>query len=52
MVQTCKGAYLWLGQGRGAESPPLHNPGYDFNDDVMATGIRLYVASAEALLPF
>ncbi|MET0366055.1 MAG: M20 aminoacylase family protein [Sphingobium sp.] len=51
MLQACKGAYLWLGQGRGAGSPPLHNPGYDFNDDVLGTGIRLHVALAEKLLP-
>jgi hippurate hydrolase len=50
MLQACKGAYLWLGQGRGPGSPPLHNPGYDFNDDVIATGINLYVALAEKLL--
>ncbi|MFT3965996.1 MAG: M20 aminoacylase family protein [Sphingobium sp.] len=51
MLQACKGAYLWLGQGRGPGSPPLHNPGYDFNDDVLATGVRLHVALAETLLP-
>jgi hippurate hydrolase len=50
MLQACKGAYLWLGQGRGDGSVSLHNPGYDFNDDVMATGIRLHVALAESIL--
>jgi len=51
MLQACKGAYLWLGQRRDADDAPLHHPRYDFNDDVMATGIRLHVALAEALLP-
>jgi hippurate hydrolase len=51
MLQACKGAYLWLGQGRGPDSPALHNPGYDFNDDVLETGVRLHVALAEQLLP-
>ncbi|RVQ69139.1 amidohydrolase [Croceicoccus ponticola] len=46
MLQARPGAYIWLGQGRGDGSPPLHNPHYDFNDDVMATGIRLHVALA------
>jgi len=46
MLQQRPGAYIWLGQGRGDGSPPLHNPGYDFNDDVMETGIRLHVALA------
>jgi hippurate hydrolase len=51
MLQACKGAYLWLGQARDAGSVPLHNPGYDFNDDILATGVRLHVALAETLLP-
>jgi len=46
MLQQVPGAYIWLGQGRGAEPAPLHNPHYDFNDDVMATGIRLHLALA------
>jgi hippurate hydrolase len=42
---------LWLGQGRGAEAPALHNPRYDFNDDVIATGIAWFAELAEQLLP-
>ena len=44
MLQACKGAYIWLGQGRPEGSPPLHNPHYDFNDDVLGIGIGLHVA--------
>jgi len=47
MLQACKGAYIWLGQARPAGSVPLHNPHYDFNDDVLGLGIRLHVALAE-----
>ncbi len=47
MLQACEGAYIWLGQGRGDKEVPLHHPHYDFNDDVLATGIRLHVALAE-----
>ncbi|MDI5936136.1 M20 aminoacylase family protein [Halomonas kalidii] len=47
MLQACKGAYIWLGQGRGDAEVPLHHPRYDFNDDVLATGIRLHVALVE-----
>jgi hippurate hydrolase len=50
MLRACKGAYLWLGQGQGANPVPLHNTGYDFNDAAMGTGIRLHVALAETLL--
>ena len=46
MLQQCPGAYIWLGQGRGTDSPSLHNPHYDFNDDVLETGLRLHMALA------
>ncbi|TWB50606.1 M20 aminoacylase family protein [Nitrospirillum viridazoti] len=50
MLQACKGAYLWLGQGDGGASAPLHHPHYDFNDAILATGVRLHVSLAERLL--
>ncbi|HEY6870541.1 MAG TPA: M20/M25/M40 family metallo-hydrolase, partial [Novosphingobium sp.] len=46
MLQHRPGAYIWLGQGRGENAVPLHNPHYDFNDGVMETGIRLHVSLA------
>jgi hippurate hydrolase len=50
MLQARPGAYLWLGQARDEANPSLHHPGYDFNDEVMATGIRLHIALAETHL--
>jgi hippurate hydrolase len=47
MLQACKGAYIWLGQARPDGSAPLHNPHYDFNDDVLGLGVRLHVALVE-----
>ena len=47
MLQACQGAYIWLGQAKGDGGTPLHNPHYDFNDDVLALGIKLHVALAE-----
>ena len=47
MLQACQGAYIWLGQAKADGGTPLHNPHYDFNDDVLALGIRLHVALAE-----
>jgi hippurate hydrolase len=47
MLQACRGAYIWLGQAKAEGSVPLHNPHYDFNDDVLGLGIRLHVALAE-----
>lgn len=46
MLQACEGAYIWLGQGRSEDEVPLHHPRYDFNDDVLGTGIALHVALA------
>lgn len=50
MLQACRGAYLWLGQGTTANTAPLHHPSYDFNDDIIATGLMLHVALVEGLL--
>jgi amidohydrolase len=47
MLHACKGAYIWLGQAKTEGSVPLHNPHYDFNDEVLGLGIRLHVALAE-----
>jgi hippurate hydrolase len=47
MLQACKGAYIWLGQAKPDGSVPLHNPYYDFNDNVLGLGIRLHVALVE-----
>jgi hippurate hydrolase len=46
MLQQRPGAYIWIGQGKGENASPLHNPHYDFNDDIMETGVRLHVALA------
>jgi hippurate hydrolase len=46
MLQRRPGADIWLGQARGAAAPALHNPKYDFNDDVLETGVRLHIALA------
>lgn len=46
MLQQRPGAYIWLGQGSHTHAAPLHNPQYDFNDNVLETGVRLHVALA------
>lgn len=39
MLERNRGAYLFFGQ-RGADKGgvPVHNPGYDFNDDLLPIG--------------
>lgn len=46
MLQKRPGAYIFLGQGYGTESPMVHHPEYDFNDDILAQGASLLVGLA------
>ncbi len=48
MLQHRPGAYIQLGSGDG---PGLHNPKYDFNDEIIPLGCRWWVNIAEARLP-
>ncbi|MBR1221759.1 amidohydrolase [Bradyrhizobium sp. U87765 SZCCT0131] len=41
MLQQRPGAYLLVGQGTGPESPMVHHPAYDFNDDILPIGASL-----------
>lgn len=40
MLQKIPGVYVWLGAGKGAN---LHNPAYNFNDEVLTTGAQYFV---------
>jgi len=52
MLAACPGAYVMLGNGvEGAHGRALHNPGYDFNDDVVSVGVRYWVNLVRELLP-
>ena len=50
MLQAKPGCYVWLGAGNGAATPNIHNPRYDFNDDVLAIGASYWVMLAEQQL--
>ncbi len=51
MSQVVKGAYFWLGVDGSSPSKPLHNASYDFNDDAIETGIKVWVSLVESELP-
>lgn len=59
MLQALPGAYFFIGNGDGAhrfaghgEGPcTLHNPSYDFNDDLIPLGATVWATLAESLLP-
>ncbi len=48
MLKEKPGCYIWLGNGGGA---PVHNPNYDFNDEVLAVGASYWSELVETLLP-
>jgi hippurate hydrolase len=50
MLQARPGCYVWLGAGQGADTPNIHSPQYDFNDDVLAIGASYWVTLAEQQL--
>lgn len=50
MLQEKPGCYLWIGNGPSANGCLLHNPHYDFNDDILTTGARYWVKLAELAL--
>jgi len=51
MLQARPGAYLLLGNGEeGIGGCSLHNPSYDFNDDILSIGADFWVALIETQL--
>ncbi len=51
MLLERPGAYVFLGQGGGPHNCFLHNPNYDFNDEVIPLGAGYLAALAEESLP-
>ena len=49
MLQAKPGCYVWLGTGTGKGDPGcmLHSSNYDFNDDVLPTGVGYWVKLVE-----
>ena len=51
MLNEKPGCYVWLGNGPGTGGCTLHNPHYDFNDDILPLGVSYWVRLAETALP-
>jgi len=51
MLQARPGAYVFLGQGGAQGGCFLHNPNYDFNDEVIPLGAGYLAALVEEALP-
>jgi len=50
LARVVPACYVWLGNGPGEGGCMLHSPHYDFNDKIIATGIRYWVRLAERAL--
>ena len=50
MLQVKPGCYVWLGNGPGTGGCSLHNPHYDFNDEILPLGISYWMKLVETVL--
>ena len=50
MLEEVPGCYLLIGNGDGETVRPVHNPGYDFNDDALAHGASFFARVVERQL--
>ena len=49
-LQACPGAYIALGAAKSEDTPGLHHPCFDFNDDILPVGAAYWVRLAEKWL--
>ena len=47
MLGEKPGSYVWIGNGAGAGGCFLHNPGYDFNDEILPVGASYWATLVE-----
>ena len=47
LLNACRGAYFWLGAATEDDTPGLHSPYFDFNDDLLAKGAEIWVRLCE-----
>ena len=50
MLQEKAGCYIWIGNGSSANNCLLHNPHYDFNDDILSIGAAYWMKLVETVL--
>ena len=54
LLEQWGGCYILIGNGKGEQNRGgcmVHNPGYDFNDEVTPLGVKYWVKLAETLMP-
>jgi hippurate hydrolase len=50
MLQEKSGCYVWIGNSSSKNSCLLHNPHYDFNDEILPVGTAYWVKLVETVL--
>ncbi|WP_447894997.1 M20 aminoacylase family protein [Vreelandella sp. GE22] len=50
MLERKPGAFIWIGNGSAERGCSLHNPHYDFNDEIMPMGVAYWVALVRSRL--
>ncbi|MBO21840.1 MAG: peptidase M20 [Rhodospirillaceae bacterium] len=50
MLREKPGSYVWVGNGAVEGSCMLHNPGYDFNDEIIPLGVTYWSELVEQVL--
>ena len=50
MLEEKPGCYVFIGNGAGEGACMVHNPNYDFNDDILVLGATYWVRLAQAYL--
>ena len=50
MLRAKPGCYIFIGNGAGDASAGLHNPHYDFNDDILPLGASYWTTLVERVL--
>jgi hippurate hydrolase len=50
MLNAVPGAYMMIGNGEGVGGCAVHNPSYDFNDEILPLGASVFVRLAERKL--
>ena len=51
MLREKPGCYVWIGNGLAEGGCMLHNPRYDFNDNILPLGASYWARLVETLLP-
>ena len=51
MLEKCPGAYINIGNGDTVGNVPVHNPNYNFNDEILPLGVAALAGIVEKKLP-